>query len=1043
MNKLAMFRFIFIVMALLFSRSLISQVTITGGASIGLTPQQFVEAYLVGSGITVSNALFNGSAEPLNSPNRLPPDLREQIGNFTSAGAAQQQLGIGGGVILSTGFATEAAAGNPASDDMQGSNQPAESDPDLVILSGNPTINDKSVLEFDFVPQTDVVTFRYVFGSIEFDGFCNSINDAFGLFLSGPGISGGVGFVNDAVNIALLPNSATYVNIFNICEADQGNLGNGIYSWWNQRKDHYSYNRLTYVFTATYSVQCNQTYHMKFAIGDASDGILDSGVFLEQNSFTSNNISSVTSFSNPLTGQLLVEGCNGVSLSYSIPLTQPTNVVIDLAIHPSGTAGQADITPNPFPAQVVIPAGQLNSAPILVNAVADGLPEGTETIVINGTTTNSCGLSNSASATLTIKDYAPLSISMNDVLICDGSSATLEPAISGGQPIVPDNIFKYLWSTADTTASITVSPGPGNHIYSVTVTDACGQTDNETITISVGTTPGSAGPITGSEAICTPASGYLYSIPAIAGADHYVWTVPPGGTITAGEDTPQITVSFDNTTAPGLVKVKGQSTICGEGAEASLMVNINPSAPQPGPIAGPQTVCQGSAVVSYSIDPLNFVSTYEWTIPPGATLISGAGTNQIGCLYGTGATSGTVSVKGWNNDCGFGPPMEISVIVNPLPGPAGNITSAAGNKICTPSVGVIFETAAIPNATSYLWNYTGNNVVISNNSTQASINFPSNATSGILTVTGANACGFGPVSPLISLEVNPRPIVSIPSEINEILTVKNGRPIILRGATPTGTGGVFSGTGVSQNPGGLFIFNPGDNAVTGGGASNSVPYTITYRYTNVFNCTDEKTLVVKVFGSNANAPCPGTVIDVRDNTSYETFQAGIQCWMSENLNYGQFREKSNPQSDNFIPEKYCKNDISTACASSGGFYQWNELMQYSEQPGYQDICMPGWHVPTPAEWETLVDLSLGKGLSGNKLKDISSPTGFHGILTGFNYLNSLWSFTTGSLTGSMYWTSGNISEYSAFARGLNLLNSSTSLYPSAKSNAFSVRCVKN
>lgn len=189
MNKLAMFRFFFIVMALLFSRSLISQVTITGGASIGLTPQQFVEAYLVGSGITVSNALFNGSAEPLNSPNRLPPDLREQIGNFTSAGAAQQQLGIGGGVILSTGFATEAAAGNPASDDMQGSNQPAESDPDLVILSGNPTINDKSVLEFDFVPQTDVVTFRYVFGSIEFDGFCNSINDAFGLFLSGPGIS--------------------------------------------------------------------------------------------------------------------------------------------------------------------------------------------------------------------------------------------------------------------------------------------------------------------------------------------------------------------------------------------------------------------------------------------------------------------------------------------------------------------------------------------------------------------------------------------------------------------------------------------------------------------------------------------------------------------------------------------------------------------------------------------------------------------------------------------------------------------------------------
>jgi uncharacterized protein (TIGR02145 family) len=118
-------------------------------------------------------------------------------------------------------------------------------------------------------------------------------------------------------------------------------------------------------------------------------------------------------------------------------------------------------------------------------------------------------------------------------------------------------------------------------------------------------------------------------------------------------------------------------------------------------------------------------------------------------------------------------------------------------------------------------------------------------------------------------------------------------------------------------------------------------------------------------------------------------------------------------------------------------------MQYVGQQGYQDICPPGWHVPTPAEWEALVDISLGKGLSGNKLKDISSPVGFQGILTGFNYLNSLWSFTSGDLTGSMYWTSGSLSEHSAYARGLNLLNSGTSLYPSAKSNAFSVRCVKN
>lgn len=338
----------------------VSQLVVTPGSTIGMTPLEFVQTYLVGTGIAVSNATYNGSTELLNSTNRLPAKSRDEIGSFTNTGGAASQLGIAGGVLLSSGYVAKTIAGQNPSDDMWGNSQPSESDPDLVILAGT-AVHDKSVLQFDFVPQTDVVTFRYVFGSIEFDGFCGSINDAFGLFLSGPGISGGLGFANNAVNIALLPNSTSYVTIFNICAADQGNTGNGIYSWWNLKKDFFSFNRLTYVFSATYTVVCNQTYHMKFAIGDASDGVLDSGVFLEQNSFSSNNITTSTSFSNPLTGELLVEGCSTASLVYSIPQVQATDLVIDLAIAPSGTATQADILPNPFPLHATIPAGQLLS----------------------------------------------------------------------------------------------------------------------------------------------------------------------------------------------------------------------------------------------------------------------------------------------------------------------------------------------------------------------------------------------------------------------------------------------------------------------------------------------------------------------------------------------------------------------------------------------------------------------------------------------------------------------------------------------------------
>ena len=88
------------------------------------------------------------------------------------------------------------------------------SDPDLTILAGANT-NDKCVLEFDFIPASDTLKFRYVFGSEEFFTFCYEFNDAFGFFLSGPGITGI--FSNNSDDIALMPGTSNYVTINNVC----------------------------------------------------------------------------------------------------------------------------------------------------------------------------------------------------------------------------------------------------------------------------------------------------------------------------------------------------------------------------------------------------------------------------------------------------------------------------------------------------------------------------------------------------------------------------------------------------------------------------------------------------------------------------------------------------------------------------------------------------------------------------------------------------------------------------------------------------------
>jgi uncharacterized protein (TIGR02145 family) len=118
-------------------------------------------------------------------------------------------------------------------------------------------------------------------------------------------------------------------------------------------------------------------------------------------------------------------------------------------------------------------------------------------------------------------------------------------------------------------------------------------------------------------------------------------------------------------------------------------------------------------------------------------------------------------------------------------------------------------------------------------------------------------------------------------------------------------------------------------------------------------------------------------------------------------------------------------------------------MEYNENSTFQDICLPGWHVATPAEWDMLNASYQGSSIAGSALKDLLSSSGFHGMLEGLYYLNASWSFAAGSTTGSMFWTSGSVSGSHALARGLNNFNPSVSSYPSSRGNAFAVRCVRN
>ena len=248
-------------------------------------PTWLVDNVLLGGGITASNHAYQGDSS--------------QIGWFD---AVNTNLGINSGIVMATGnvYALDplVVGGLPFFINVI-------TDPDLLAVANSvpgmigqtftvSSINDVAVLEFDFIPTSDSLKFRYVFGSQEYFAYENTTyNDVFGFFLSGPGIVGPwtapAIHPNGSVNLAVVPNTApplpiTISSINSVTPINQQyfvpNQGTGLDTIADA-------DGFTTVLTARALVQCGETYHIRLAIADGSDGGLSSYVWLEGGSFFS------------------------------------------------------------------------------------------------------------------------------------------------------------------------------------------------------------------------------------------------------------------------------------------------------------------------------------------------------------------------------------------------------------------------------------------------------------------------------------------------------------------------------------------------------------------------------------------------------------------------------------------------------------------------------------------------------------------------------------------------------------------------------------
>lgn len=283
---------------------------------------------------------------------------------------------------------------------------------------------------------------------------------------------------------------------------------------------------------------------------------------------------------------------------------------------------------------------------------------------------------------------------------------------------------------------------------SVAGTNTCGSgTVSANFPVTINPLPAAAGIITGSASVCDGATGVTYSVPAIANATSYSWSLPGGAFITSGTTTNSITVNFIAGSAGGAISVQGVNT-CGNGTSSSMNVTVNPYPGIADVIVGQAniTTCPSTSGVTYSIPLVSNATSYNWTVPSGASIVGGTGTNSITVDYSSGAVSGNVSVMPVNS-CGNGTSSTLAVTVNRLPDIAGSITGNDTVTICPVSASVNYTVSPVFNSDYYMWSLPAGATIVSGDSTNSiTVSFSNAAVSGNISVYGKNACGSGTAS---------------------------------------------------------------------------------------------------------------------------------------------------------------------------------------------------------------------------------------------------------------------------------------------------------
>jgi hypothetical protein len=403
------------------------------------------------------------------------------------------------------------------------------------------------------------------------------------------------------------------------------------------------------------------------------------------------------------------------------------------------------------------------------------------------------GCTSTAQTTIVTINSAPGTPGItNNGPLCVGQNLVLTTSAISGATYSWTGPSSFTANTQNATVSNVTTLNAGAYNLVETLNGCVSGMGSATPTIYA-SSPAQPGTISGPTVNLGSQTSVTYSISSVNLATTYAWTVPVGASITGGQGTTSITVNY-TCSADGSIAVTAGNA-CGISPPSTLGVSTDLATP--GSINGASSLTSTGQMTGliYSISPIPFATSYAWTIPAGATITSGQGTDSITVNCPTGSsTNGTIGVT-QTSACGTSAQTTLALTTTfPAPG------TISGNTIVCPNSTQTYSITPVTNATSYTWTLPSG---VSFNSGQGTNSISANVGtgSGNITVSQTSVCGTSGVS---TLAINNAVSTFTFSPSTAIV----GGTQVTFSPTSTFSGATYSWTFASGTPGTSTAQNP-------------------------------------------------------------------------------------------------------------------------------------------------------------------------------------------------------------------------------------------